>query len=60
MRILQGALAGFLAAAYVDYKAFMAWKSFDDVHTFNFRKAGERWLLGAATGAASVIFTGAA
>jgi hypothetical protein len=53
MRIVQGAVAGFLAAAAVDLHAFQTWKSLDEAHTYNWKLAIGRWIMGAATGAAT-------
>jgi uncharacterized membrane protein len=47
---VHGALAGFLAAASVDYHAFTTWKSFHDAATYNWNTAALRWVQGAAAG----------
>lgn len=52
---VKGALAGILAAAAVDLQAFRAWKSFDDVVTYQWKTAGWRWVQGAILGALAGI-----
>ena len=47
---VQGALAGLLAAALVDFGAFRTWKSLDDFRTYNWGLAAWRWFQGAVTG----------
>jgi hypothetical protein len=49
--ILLGALSGLLAAMAVDYQAFLAWKTFQDALTYNWRTALLRWGQGALAGA---------
>ena len=50
-RLVQGALAGAMAAALVDFNAFRAWKSWHDVATYSWSTATWRWVQGAVTGA---------
>lgn len=49
--IVQGALAGALSAANVDFQAFRAWKSFYDAETYSWGTATFRWFQGAVLGA---------
>jgi hypothetical protein len=58
--LVKGAIAGFLAAAAIDFQAFRTWKSFDDAHAYNWRLAAWRWLQGAVTGALVALGLGAA
>ncbi len=51
--IVVGAVAGFLAAARVDFAAFKAFKSIDDVYAYDWKIAAFRWAQGAAIGALS-------
>lgn len=59
-RIVQGALAGALAAALVDFNAFRAWKSWHDVATYSWSTAAFRWVQGAVTGAVTAAGLGLA
>lgn len=54
MKIIQGAVAGLLAAVVVDYHAFQQWKSLDDLTKYDWKTAGLRWAQGAITGAVTV------
>jgi hypothetical protein len=47
----RGALAGAVAAAVVDVHAFLTWKRFQDVITYDWGTAVFRWLQGAVSGA---------
>ena len=49
--IAKGAMTGMLAAAAVDFQAFRSWKSFDDVHAYQWTVALWRWAQGAIVGA---------
>ncbi len=49
--VVKGALSGALAAAVVDFHAFMSFKSPTDVKNYNWGVAAFRWLQGAITGA---------
>lgn len=47
----KGALSGFVAAAYVDWKAFRSWQSFHEAYAYDWPIACWRWLQGIITGA---------
>ena len=49
--IVRGAIAGAVAAASVDIAAARAWKSFSDVHSYQWGLAAFRWAQGAVFGA---------
>jgi hypothetical protein len=49
--ISRGAVAGLVAAAVVDFHAFMTWKQFDDLKQYDWGTALFRWFQGAITGA---------
>ena len=49
--IFRGALTGAGAAAFVDVRAFLAWKSVHDAVVYNWSTAVLRWAQGAVTGA---------
>lgn len=49
-KFVQGAIAGFLSAAVVDFAAFRAWKSFREATTYDWRTAAWRWLQGIVVG----------
>ena len=49
--VLHSALVGALAAAGVDYHAFLTWKSFGDIKTYQWNIALFRWVQGAVIGA---------
>lgn len=49
--IVRGAISGAAAAAVVDLHAFLTWKSFREVQTYQWDTAAFRWLQGAVTGA---------
>jgi hypothetical protein len=49
--ITRGALTGVVAAAYIDFQAFRAWKSWHDVATYQWSTATWRWFQGAMIGA---------
>ena len=49
--IIQGAFAGLLSAAVIDYAAFRSWKSFDDFRAYAWGLALWRWVQGALVGA---------
>lgn len=51
-KVLHGAVSGALAAALVDYHAFMTWKSVQDAMKYDWGTAAFRWLQGAIMGAA--------
>lgn len=51
MPLVQGALAGLLTAAHVDYQAFKGWSDFHDAYTYDWRRAIFRWVQGAVGGA---------
>lgn len=57
--IVKGAVAGALAAAAVDYRAFRAWKTFNEVVAYDWRTAAFRILQGAVLGAVTSLGTGA-
>jgi len=50
-KYIAGALAGFIAAALVDFNAFRTWKSVDDAMRYDWKLAGWRWAQGAISGA---------
>lgn len=49
--LAQGAMAGLLTAAAVDFQAFRAWKGFGEIVTYAWRTALFRWMQGAVVGA---------
>lgn len=49
--VFQGAVSGLLAAAIVDFHAFLAWKNAHDFVTYDWGTALFRWAQGAVTGA---------
>lgn len=49
--IVAGAISGILAAAVVDVHAFLTWKRFQDVATYDWGTAVFRWVQGAVAGA---------
>lgn len=48
---VRGAVSGLLAAAVVDFHAFLGWKSFDDTTKYDWKTATFRWFQGAVAGA---------
>jgi hypothetical protein len=48
---VRGAISGFLAAAVVDFHAFMRWQSFEECATYSWKIAAFRWVQGAVAGA---------
>lgn len=58
-RIVQGALAGALAAALIDFNAFRAWKTWQDAAAYSWSTATWRWVQGAVTGALTAAGIGA-
>lgn len=50
-RIVAGAVAGAVAAAVVDFRAFQSWKSAQEALTYDWGVAAWRWLQGAVSGA---------
>lgn len=56
--IAQGALAGLLTAAAVDFQAFRAWKSVADAAQYAWGLALWRWFQGAVVGALSSLSLG--
>jgi len=57
--IVQGAIAGAIAAASVDLSAFRAWKRWNDILSYDWRVATFRWFQGAVLGALGVAGVGA-
>lgn len=57
--IVQGAIAGAIAAASVDLSAFRAWKRWHDILTYDWRVATFRWFQGAVLGAFAAAGFGA-
>ena len=51
--ITHGAITGAVVAAGVDLQAFRSWKTFNDIHTYNWGVAAFRWMQGAVVGAIS-------
>jgi hypothetical protein len=49
--LFRGAVSGLLAAAVVDFHAFLTWKSAHDVATYDWGTATFRWAQGAVAGA---------
>lgn len=47
----HGALSGWLAAAAVDYHAFLTWKRLQDALAYDWGTAITRWVQGAVAGA---------
>ena len=59
--IVQAALLGLLSAAVVDFQAFRAWKSFNEIKQYSWGLALFRWVQGAALGILSAyVFQGVA
>ncbi len=56
--LVRGAVAGLLAAAAVDFRAFKAWQSFHDAAVYDWKTAGWRWFQGAVVGAVSAAGLG--
>lgn len=52
---MNGAFTGFLIAAWIDYKAFRSWKSFDEAKKYAWRIAVWRWFQGAVVGAVAAL-----
>jgi len=53
--VVQGAIAGAIAAALVDLAAFRAWKSWQDAASYAWGTATFRWFQGAVVGALSSV-----
>ncbi|MFA6242678.1 MAG: hypothetical protein WC655_17195 [Candidatus Hydrogenedentales bacterium] len=53
--LIHGAVAGWLSAAAVDYRAFLAWQSIREFATYNWETAIWRWVQGAIAGAVTAI-----
>ena len=51
LSLVLGALTGIASAAVVDLHAFLGWKNFSDVHTWDWKIALLRWAQGAVSGA---------
>ena len=49
--LVRGALSGFIAAAAVDYHAFLQWKSLDEARAYAWGTAFFHWTQGAVVGA---------
>lgn len=47
----KGAISGLLAAAVVDFHAFLTWKNAHDVASYDWATAAFRWFQGAVAGA---------
>jgi hypothetical protein len=58
--LVKGAIAGLVSAALVDFAAFRAFDSFDDIKTYNWTTAVFRWWQGAMIGLATAAGIGAA
>ena len=56
--MVKGAIAGLLSAALVDFAAFRAWQSYDDVRRFDWRMAAFRWAQGVVVGAVTAAGIG--
>lgn len=56
--VLQGAVSGLLAAAAVDVAAFRAWKSFNELLSYDWKLASWRWVQGATLGAIGALTIG--
>lgn len=52
---IQGGIAGLAVAAAVDLQAFRSWKSWDDIHRYDWNVASFRWAQGFAIGALGAI-----
>ena len=50
-----GIVGGVLTAARVDYAAFQAWRSWDDLHAYSWGLASFRWAQGAVIGALTAL-----
>lgn len=59
LAILKGVLSGVLAAAAVDYHAFLNWRSFHEFAEYDWRTAAFRWVQGAIAGAVAGAGLGA-
>ena len=57
--VVRGVLSGWLAAAAVDYRAFVAWRSFHDVASYQWNTALFRWCQGAVIGGLTAVGYGA-
>ena len=51
--VVKGALAGFLAAAYIDYLAFKSWKTAEEARAYKWDTAILRWAQGLIVGGVS-------
>lgn len=49
-QLVHGALTGLVAAAAVDYRAFLAWRDVHDALTYSWSTALWRWFQGAVSG----------
>lgn len=56
--VVQGAIAGALAAASVDFAAFRAWQRWQDVAAYSWATATFRWVQGAIVGVVSAAGLG--
>lgn len=48
--VIQSILGGVVTAAFVDWQAFRAWKTWHDIATYDWSTATFRWFQGAAAG----------
>jgi hypothetical protein len=55
--IVRGAITGAATAAYVDFAAFRAWKSWHDVSAYAWGTASFRWVVGGVIGAVVALLT---
>lgn len=57
-KIVLGAFSGFAAAAAVDFRAFLSWKSESDAASYDWKVAGWRWFQGSVAGAVTAAGLG--
>ena len=53
--IAHGALEGLVAAALVDFHAFLTWKNWADLKNYDWGTASFRWFVGLVSGAATAM-----
>lgn len=54
-RIVQGAITGFISAAWIDFVAFRSWKTYRDATAYDWQTAIFRWGQGVVTGAITAL-----
>ena len=53
--LFRGVLTGVLSAAYVDFAAFRAWKSWSDATRYGWGTASFRWAIGGVIGLITTV-----